>query len=362
MRVFLSWSGDRSRRLAEALRDWLPAVLQSVEPWLSAVDISKGARWSLALSDALKQTDAGVICLTRENSQAGWLLFEAGAISNIPSGAFVAVYLLDHRLPEVSGPLAQFQCTEATRDDTLRLVSALNTIDRSPLSEQRLHRAFEVWWPQLEAHLTAIRATAPELQTARSTGDKLDEILELIRGVAGTLQSVAPIPVATVPVTPQALDVKRAPTQGHRPAVFIGSSAEGLNVARAIQENLDEVAECTIWDQDVFQPSMTFIETLVDVSAKHEFAVVVLTPDDVLEKRGERAPAARDNLLFELGLFTGTLGRARTFLVLDKTTHMHLPTDLSGVTAVTYQPRKDHNLIAALGPVCNRIRRAIGAG
>jgi predicted nucleotide-binding protein len=146
-----------------------------------------------------------------------------------------------------------------------------------------------------------------------------------------------------------------------RPTVFIGSSVEGLRIAEAVQANLEHVAECTVWNQDAFAPSLTTIENLVDMTAKFDFAVVVLTPDDVLEKRGQKAPVARDNLLFELGLFTGALGRARTFLVREESAALQLPTDLLGVTAVTFKRRDDENVVAALAPVCGRIRRAMGA-
>ena len=75
MKVFLSWSGDRSRQVAEALRDWLPGVLQAVEPWLSAKDLVVGDRWSVALTKALEETRIGVICLTKDNVDASWLHF-----------------------------------------------------------------------------------------------------------------------------------------------------------------------------------------------------------------------------------------------------------------------------------------------
>src|SRR5690349_11927339 len=92
-----------------------------------------------------------------------------------------------------------------------------------------------------------------------------------------------------------------------RPSVFIGSSSEGLKIARAVQANLDDAAETTLWSQGVFGLSEGTLESLVDRSQDFDFAILVLTPDDLIESRTRRAAAPRDNVLFELGLFTGCL-------------------------------------------------------
>jgi predicted nucleotide-binding protein len=99
---------------------------------------------------------------------------------------------------------------------------------------------------------------------------------------------------------------------------------------------------------------------LVDIGREFDCAILVLTPDDMIVKRGSATTAPRDNIVFEAGLFTGTLGRGRTFLVYDRTATISLPSDLAGVTAATYAERSDRNLHAALGPVCTRIKRALG--
>lgn len=152
-------------------------------------------------------------------------------------------------------------------------------------------------------------------------------------------------------------------TKGDRPRVFIGSSAEGLTIAEAIQLGLDRVAEVVLWSQGSFPPSMTTIESLVGLAPTFDYAVIVMTADDVLIKRGTEHRAPRDNLIFELGLFTGTLGRARTFLVCPRDEPLELPSDLQGVTQLDFQlQRVDDNIEAAVGPVCTRIKRAMGFG
>ncbi len=173
MKVFLSWSGAKSKQVAVALRDWLPGVLQSVEPWLSSEDMPIGARWASDVASALENVDVGILCLTAENISSPWLIYEAGALSKQTTAAMVMPYLLDLSPAEVRGPLAQFQCALANRDDTFRLVHALyRKSDDHPVSEKQLERIFEVWWPELDQKLSTIRMeSAVEPVPQRSVGN-----------------------------------------------------------------------------------------------------------------------------------------------------------------------------------------------
>lgn len=145
----------------------------------------------------------------------------------------------------------------------------------------------------------------------------------------------------------------------HRPRLFIGSSAEGLSVAEAIQQGLDFDLETTIWHQGVFGLSEGTLESLTNRCNDFDFAVLVLTPDDLLTSREVEGPSPRDNVIFELGLFMGALGRERTFIVYNRDQEIKLPSDLAGVNAAKFGNRSDGNLQAALGPVCTAIRTQI---
>src|SRR5208337_5095668 len=126
MKVFLSWSGDRSRAVAQALREWLPYVIQAVSPWLSTVHVQVGARWSNELAFQLEEARIGIICLTPENLSAPWILYEAGALSRALKPAWVCPYLFGFSPAELTGPWAQFQAVIANRDGTLALVNSIN--------------------------------------------------------------------------------------------------------------------------------------------------------------------------------------------------------------------------------------------
>jgi len=145
----------------------------------------------------------------------------------------------------------------------------------------------------------------------------------------------------------------------HRPSLFIGSSSEGLEFARAARGLLNQDAEVTLWNEGFFHLGDTFIETLINGLPRFDFALLVVTPDDFVRTRDVEGLGPRDNVLFELGLFMGHLGRSRTFL-LHQAQAVKLPTDLSGMTAATYEwPRTDENHQGAVAAACDMIRRAI---
>ncbi|HWJ28025.1 MAG TPA: nucleotide-binding protein [Flavisolibacter sp.] len=146
----------------------------------------------------------------------------------------------------------------------------------------------------------------------------------------------------------------------NKPAAFIGSSTEGLEFARAIRSLLTKDVEISLWNEDIFHLTNTFIESLIAALPRFDFAILVLTPDDLVSSRGATSLGPRDNVIFELGLFMGHLGRSRTFIIHQSNTDIKLPTDLLAVTNATYEwPRIDESYISAVGAACDAIRRII---
>jgi len=185
MELFLSWSRDRSRALAQLLYQWLPEVIQQITPWMSSEDIEKGSRWSTIIGERLEAGKMGIICLTSENVNAPWLNFEAGALAKSLTEARVFPLLLDLKPSQITGPLTQFQVTVATdRDDMARLLSTLNSLCAPPLPSARLDKAFERAWPEFAERTTPILET--ESATAlpippRDPAEMFGEILESVR-------------------------------------------------------------------------------------------------------------------------------------------------------------------------------------
>ena len=186
MKVFLSWSGPASKAVADALRFWLPCVIQSITPWMSAEDIARGSRWSAELTHELETTRVGIVCVTPENMNAPWLLFEAGALSKTTEATFVCPYLFNLEATELTGPLAVFQASSADRDGTKRLLRTINSVagDTVSLSESQLEDTFDVWWPKLEPFLAQARnLRGAEPQQVRTDRDMLKEVVELLRAM-----------------------------------------------------------------------------------------------------------------------------------------------------------------------------------
>lgn len=144
------------------------------------------------------------------------------------------------------------------------------------------------------------------------------------------------------------------------PSLFIGSSAEGLPVAQALQAELDEDCEALVWSQNFFGPTETTIGALMEKAQGFDFAVLVLTPDDSAVIRAVRHHVVRDNVLLELGIFLGALGTRRVFILHPREQGIRLPDDLACVTCLTYRnDRRDRNLRAAVGPAATAIRERI---
>ena len=144
-----------------------------------------------------------------------------------------------------------------------------------------------------------------------------------------------------------------------KPKLFIGSSSEDKEIADHLQHGLEREVESTIWHQGVFGLSEGNLEALTRSVHDFDFAALVLTPDDLLTSRDDVSRSPRDNVIFELGLFMGALGRERTFIIYNRDSKLKLPSDLAGVTAATFGDRSDGNLQAALGPVCTKVRASI---
>ncbi|MDB4892332.1 MAG: cyclic nucleotide-binding domain protein [Gemmatimonadetes bacterium] len=142
--------------------------------------------------------------------------------------------------------------------------------------------------------------------------------------------------------------------------VFVISSAEALPIARAIENAFEyDPFNLTVWTDGVFKASWYPVESLEQQLDSSDFAVAIASPDDVVESRGESAAAARDNVIFELGLFIGRLGRKRSFLLEPRGEEVKLPSDLSGITTIPYRPASGTAIGPAVGPACNKMREII---
>jgi hypothetical protein len=185
MKVFLSWSGEPSRLVAETLREWLPDVIQALKPWISVKDIDKGERWFDAIATALQEANGyGIFCVTPGNMSSPWLLFEAGALGMADRGR-VVTFLHGIDASTVKPPLGLFQATvSGSQEDVLRMIKGMNARLNEPLPEQLLERAFNSKWPDLAARLSKVAAAEANTQAPPTDPIPLiTEVLNVVRRI-----------------------------------------------------------------------------------------------------------------------------------------------------------------------------------
>ena len=183
-KVFISWGGELSYKLGEVLRDWIPSVLQHAKPYFSPEDIQKGTKWDFEISEELGASNIGVICLTRDNIERPWILFEAGALAKEVGKSKVCPLLFDLEPAELKGPLATFQSTKFTKADFKQLIVTINSeaLD-SKLSSTVLDGVYEKWWPEIEEKVAGVLALKLDKtdKVLRTDREIFMEILELVR-------------------------------------------------------------------------------------------------------------------------------------------------------------------------------------
>lgn len=191
-KVFLSWSGDTSNRIADALCEWLPAVLQFAKPYFTPNDIDKGVKWASEIGKNLSECDIGIICLTRDNLEKPWILFEAGALSKSYDRSHVCIALFGIESGDVKPPLSNFQNTLFSKPDFKKLVETINRAGKeNALPDSVVSTVFEKWWPDLEEKIGNIldESKAGHRETIRSERDILEEILDISRSLANKSRS-----------------------------------------------------------------------------------------------------------------------------------------------------------------------------
>lgn len=197
MNVFISWSGERSRLVAQLLKDWLKCVLQATEPWISSDNIERGAMWFQDLSESLGSCSVGIICLTKENKNAPWILFEAGGLLKGLSSNRVCTFLVDLEPKDIEPPLSQFNHTLPAYKSMYQLISMLSDrLEAGKLEEKTLDKVFQTYWPSFDQNFNDILETSAEAKEPtvdRSESDLLTEIPYTVRSLEQQLKKPAAI-------------------------------------------------------------------------------------------------------------------------------------------------------------------------
>jgi hypothetical protein len=176
--VLISWSKPQSRAMAELFHAWLPKVVPGFRPWISTKDIDKGKQWFGELQGFLGQATSCIICVTAENVRSPWIYYETGAIAAKKESVLICPYLIGVGTSMVSdGPLSQWQCTLATKDDTLHLIKSMNRALARPHDEGLLTGNFNDKWSEFEPELKRVLSIE-----AASSADFVESEADVLAG------------------------------------------------------------------------------------------------------------------------------------------------------------------------------------
>lgn len=192
MKVFISWSGKRSKALANALKEWMPYIVQHSEPWVSDKDISAGERWAQKIAGELESSNFGILCITPENISSEWILFEAGALSKAMQDAKVIPLLFGLELSELSGPLSQFQALKVDEQGMLETLKAINDASDNKTNENTIDQLVPALWSQLQEKLDAIPEIAEAEKHMRPQSEIMEDLVSQVRGLNGRMRDFDP--------------------------------------------------------------------------------------------------------------------------------------------------------------------------
>lgn len=186
MKVFVSWSGVLSKKVAQELKKWLPCIIQSVEVFYSPEDIEKGENWDSKISSELSQCNYGIVCLTSENTMAPWINFEAGAIAKTLESR-VSALMVNIKTSEIQGPLKRYQATKLEKEDMWQLISDINKATDTPLEPTVLEATFTAIWDKMYLEIRRIVSDYKPNREVKDDNRKIEnseaieEILQLVR-------------------------------------------------------------------------------------------------------------------------------------------------------------------------------------
>ncbi|WP_313157832.1 hypothetical protein [Sphingobacterium multivorum] len=185
MKVFISWSGDRSRRVAELLDTWIKCTIQSCTPWISTRGIGRGELWFPAINRELAETSIGLVCLTAQNIDAPWILFEAGALAKGLDSNRVITLLIDISSTDIRDPLAQFNHTTPTKESMSQLLQTINSLSTTPLEQKIIEKVFDKYWDEFNTEFQQIITDTQQGPKPKKLPNEemLSQILFSLRGL-----------------------------------------------------------------------------------------------------------------------------------------------------------------------------------
>ncbi|WP_380158797.1 TIR domain-containing protein [Kineococcus sp. R86509] len=332
---------DTAESYAAAVSEWLPRLLPDVAVRRAGLIDSQSNALLSRLRQKQKDSQVSVVFVSNINR---WSSSAANAILGVPQDAFFIMQVDTER------PLSSLGKAATTlRSQGVRVLAA--SVDgwisllQEVLSDADLGKAVkriaEIPPPYIK---TTLARTQAAIEPPKDGGgnDKLQLILSAVSELQSQVSQL--VKRQYVPSSSVVTDIPSdAPV-----SAFVASSREGLDVATAVAQQLNRVVECELWT-NAFTLSQTTIDDLARQANLHDFAIIIATADDFGVKRGRQIETPRDNVLFEAGLFIGSMGRERVFILVPRDERPELPTDLLGVTVGDFsRPKTSVSLTSAV--------------
>ncbi|MDR2818466.1 MAG: toll/interleukin-1 receptor domain-containing protein [Endomicrobium sp.] len=189
MEIFISWSGERSKLIAEMLKLWLKMVIQSLKLWISSKNLDAGKRWENEIYEKLNSSNMGIICLTKENMNAPWILFETGMLLKGSSTDRIFTFLIDLEVTDITNenPLSSFNHTSANKKEAMfKFVETINKISENKLDISVLKQTFDKNWEDFNSAYKKIlektkTKSDKDIPKKRNEKEVLNDILDTVR-------------------------------------------------------------------------------------------------------------------------------------------------------------------------------------
>lgn len=194
MNIFISWSGEKSKKVAELLSSWLPVLLQEIKPWISTRDIQSGSSWFLEINKKIAASSAGIICVTSDNLESRWLNFEAGALVKDLNTSCVIPYLIDIEPSDLGNPLNNLNAVTHKKDHFLKMILDLNSLLDKKITKDVIQKTFEKFWPDIEKVFSEIieskKKSKKSSKKTNESSDNCENILHEIKEIKKHLSRI----------------------------------------------------------------------------------------------------------------------------------------------------------------------------
>lgn len=191
MKIFLSWSGEKSKLIAYSLKELLEGCIQSLNVFFSQSDIEKGEKWHFRLLQELADTNFGIVCLTKENCKAPWIYYEAGALSKQLDSNLNVLYI-DLKPENVGFPLSGYQASFLSRDEIFSMIKTINNKMDKPLPLEKLNTTFSKFYPDFETRQKEIEMIKSKTEND-SNSISLNDIYDIVKENRNILKEFHPL-------------------------------------------------------------------------------------------------------------------------------------------------------------------------